>query len=181
MPSTSVLRTTSVKNGFSLVEIITVLFVVSLGLVGILSLIIQNIQSQSYNKDNLIAYQLAQEGVELTRKIRDSNWRGARLPFSTILYSGNAGTTYYMDYNDPALNVYDSNNPDAAILRQDNNGFYTHDLSASTPSSGFSRLITITNGQYGQNNSVNIKVTVSWSANTRNYHYDLDTSLYNWK
>jgi len=170
MPSTPVLRTTNVKNGFSLVEIISVLFVVSLGLVGLLSLIIQNIQSQSYNKDNLIAYQLAQEGVELTRKIRDSRWRGG----SATLHSG----IYYMDYNDSTLNVYNSNNPDAAILRQDTNGFYTHDLSASTPSSGFSRLITITNGPHS---SFNIKVTVSWSANTRNYHYDLDTSLYNWK
>jgi len=178
MPSTSVLRTTSVKNGFSLVEIITVLFVVSLGLVGILSLIIQNIQSQSYNKDNLIAYQLAQEGVELTRKIRDSNWRGDRLPLSSILHSG----SYYMDYNDSALNVYDSNNPDAAILRQDANGFYTHDLSASTPSSGFSRLITITVYSPSTVNIwVNVKVTVSWSANNRNYHYDLETSLYNWR
>lgn len=174
MKSLTTLRTTRAKNGFSLIEIITVLFVVSLGLVGLLSLIIQNIQSQSYNKDNLIAYQLAQEGAELTRKIRDSNWRGAKSAFSTILHSG----VYYMDYNDSALNVYNSNNPSAAILRQDANGFYTHDLSASTPSSGFSRLITITNGPHG---SVNIKVTVSWSANTRNYHYDLETSLYNWK
>lgn len=174
MKSLATLGTTRVKNGFSLIEIITVLFVVSLGLVGLLSLIIQNIQSQSYNKDNLIAYQLAQEGAELVRKVRDSNWRSAPLPFTIILHSG----YYYMDYNDSALQVYNSNNADAAILRQDANGFYTHDLSATTPSSGFSRLITITTGLYG---SVDVKVTVSWSANTRNYHYDLETSLYNWK
>lgn len=170
----SALRLRKAKKGFSLIEIITVLFVVSLGLVGLLSLIIQNIQSQSYNKDNLIAYQLAQEGAELVRKVRDSNWRGARLPFTTILHSG----VYYMDYNDSAVRVYDSNNPNAAILRQDANGFYTHDLGATTPSSGFSRLITITNGPHS---SVNIKVTVSWGTNNRNYHYDLETSLYNWK
>ena len=79
-------------KGFTLIEIITVLFVVSLGLIGVLSLIIQNIQSQSINRRSIIAYQLAQEGIELVRKTRDSNWANGDI-WNKNLVSG----SYYMD------------------------------------------------------------------------------------
>ena len=162
------------RAGFSLVEIVTVLFIVSLGLVGILSLIVQNIQSQSYNKDNLIAYQLAQEGIELIRKVRDSNWRGAKLPFNIILSPGQ----YRMDYNDLTPTHYSPGHPEQLILVQDANGFYSHDLAATVNTNGFSRLITIENGD---DDSVKVTVRISWGTNNRNYTYDLATILYNWK
>ena len=83
------------KAGFSLVEIMTVLFVVALGLVGVLSLMVQNIQSQNVNKGALIAYQLSQEGIELVRRTRDSNWQAGRA-WNVNLAPGH----YIVDYTD---------------------------------------------------------------------------------
>lgn len=159
------------KRGFSLVEIITVLFIVSLALVGILSLLIQNIQSQGYNKSNLIAYQLAQEGVELIRKVRDSNWRGANQPLILILPSGQ----YYMDYTNSAPHIHIPSLSSELILKQDTNGFYYHGAGGS--SSGFSRLITLQTTP----TFVQVTVRVTWLDRNRNYAYDLETILYNWK
>lgn len=168
-------KTRYAPNGFSLIEIITILFIVSLGLVGILSLIIQNIQSQSYNKDNLIAYQLAQEGVELIRAVRDSNWRTASpKPFIIILGPGD----YYMDYNDSAPTHYQSGHPEQLVLSQDANGYYYHAVSASNSAGKFSRLIHLANGP---DNSVRVTVDVTWTANNHNNSYDLETIIYNWK
>lgn len=160
------------KGGFSLVEILTVLFIVSLGLVGVLSLIIQNIQSQSYNKNNLIAYQLAQEGIELIRKVRDSNWK-AEASFDTDLAPG----YYYMDYLDSVPQDASSNPALLTVLKQDEQGFYFHDSLSSATSSGFSRLITI----QGTSDYLQVISQVSWIDHSRNYTYDLETRLYDWR
>lgn len=161
------------KRGFSLVEVITVLFVISLGLVGILSLIIQNIQSQSYNKNNLIAYQLAQEGIELVRKVRDSNWRSNNVSFAELLSPGQ----YFISYNDVKLHEYNSSVPAELILKQDVNGFYFHDLTSSDPASGFSRRIILENYLGG----VKVRSLVTWTEHQHSYAYELETILYDWK
>jgi type II secretory pathway pseudopilin PulG len=157
------------RPGFTLVEIVVVLFIISLGLIGVLTLIIQNIQSQSYNKNNLIAYQLAQEGIELVRKVRDSNWK-AHVPYNTNLVDGE----YYMDYLDTIPTS--STGPTSLVLKTDNNGFYIHDAAGSD--SGFSRKLTIQNLAGGE--SMRVVAEITWSVNNRSYSYDLETLLYDW-
>jgi len=160
------------KSGFTLVEVVVILFVMSMGLIGVLSLITQNIQSQSYNKSNLMAYQLAQEGVELIRKVRDSNWRDG-LSYDDKLAAGE----YFMSYNDAAPQAHDPAHPEELVLRQEASNFYTHNPVAPkvTP---FSRLITITAVDA---NSFRVVVTISWAEFGRNYVYNLETALYNWR
>ncbi|MFA5109734.1 MAG: prepilin-type N-terminal cleavage/methylation domain-containing protein [Patescibacteria group bacterium] len=162
-----------IKAGFTLIEIITVLFVISLGLVGILTLIVQNIQSQDYNKDNLIATQLAQEGIELVRRVRDNNWKA--LPARDFDYNLAAGN-YYLDYRDLAPRLYNLD-PAELILKQDDNGFYFHDAASAATSSNFSRLITL---EKTSADSLLIRSRVTWGSHNRNYAYDLETILYDW-
>ena len=158
------------KKGFSLVEVITILFIVSVGLLGILSLIIQNIQSQTYNKNNLVAYQLAQEGVELIRRVRDTNWEAGNLSYKTNLDDG----SYYMDYLDNVPIPYGGSAADL-LLKFDGNGFYVHGAGTD---SGFSRLITIANiDDY----SFSVNVSVTWREANRNAAYDLQAILYDWR
>src|SRR5680860_1316951 len=122
------------KSGFTLIEILAVLFVISLGLIGVLSLIVQNIQSQNINKRTIAAYQLAQEGLELIRKTRDTNWKNGD-DWNKNLAAG----SYYMDYLDtiPTLIGNDSD----SILYKNNDGFYINGgVSDSEP---FTRSIEI--------------------------------------
>ena len=151
-------------------EVIVILFIVSLALVGLLSLIVQNIQSQNYNKGNLIAYQLAQEGTELVRKVRDSNWEAASSTFSNL-----ATGRYFMDYEDtvPQLVSDDSE----IILKKDADGFYFHSLASPLPVSGFSRDIWLTSLD---EHSLRVLSRVFWSEHDRNYFYSLETILYDW-
>ncbi len=159
------------KRGFTLVEVVVILFIMSMGLIGILGLIVQNIQSQSYNKSNLIAYQLAQEGIELIRKVRDSNWRES-LPYDDKLAAGQ----YYMDYEDTAPQVFNPSMPGQIVLRKNAANFYTHEATATaTP---FSRLITI---QTIDDHSFRVNSSIIWAEYGRNYVYDLETILYNWR
>jgi len=159
------------KKGFTLIEVITVLFVISLGMVGVLSLIMQNIKSQSLNKNTLIAYQLAQEGVELIRQVRDSNWINARYWRTNLSH---IHSLYYMDYLDSVPN--DAHNRYDGNLVQDSNGFYHNDPSMSSTGI-FSRLIRIDNS----GNGILVTSNIYWTDHGRDYVYSLEAKLYDWK
>ncbi len=158
------------KKGFSLVEIVIILFIISMGMLGVLSLIIQNIQSQTYNKNNLIAYQLAQEGVELIRMVRDSNWRNSEF-YTTGLSMGDV----FMDFDDLEPSIY-TGTPGDGLLRLGTDGFYRH--GGTDPSSGFSRRITLT---LKNANTLQVDVQITWQERGRDSNYDLQALLYNWK
>ena len=170
-----------------MIEVITILFIISLGMIGVLSLIVQNIASQSLNKNTLIAYQLAQEGVELVRKVRDTNWN--QIPpsaWDTNLASGH----YYMDYTDavPILAVAGCANcpmssPSFAIaeefgnLYQDADGMYLDNPGSVLPGTSFYRIITIS----GQAPAISVVANIFWKDRTRIYEYSLETMLYDWR
>lgn len=156
------------RPGFTLIETVAVLFVVSVGLIGVLSLIVQNIQSQNLSKHNIISYQLAQEGVEFVRKVRDTNWKNG-LTWNTGLLAGR----YYMDYRDnlPHLVLSESD----AKLGLSGEGYYVHsDGIYETP---FSRVIEI---ESIDDNSLRIYSRVIWADRNNSFSYDLEAVLYNW-
>ncbi len=162
-----------VKEAFSLIEILVVLFIISLGLVGILSLIVQSIKSQDYNKNNLIAYQLSQEGIELVRRTRDSNWRlGYDFNYGLAEELGTVNS-YCFDYNDDA--PLSSN--EACVLRLNSNGFYVHELEG--PASTFSRLISVELVEAGV--ALRVKSKVSWLSRTGDSDYETEALLYDWR
>jgi len=165
-------RQTVQAKAFTLVEILTVLFVISVAMIGLLALIVQNIQSQNFNKYNLIAYQLAQEGIELVRQVRDSNVNNS-LAWDTNLDPG----YYYMDY----LDITPISTTEAAPetqLYQDSGGFYIHDSGAS--STPFYRWLEIERLS-GLDYASYVRSTVSWEEHDRSYTYQLETILYDWR
>ena len=60
------------QKGFTLIEMLVVIVVVAIGLVGALSFFNININNQNETKNELIAANLAQEGADLVRNLRDS-------------------------------------------------------------------------------------------------------------
>jgi len=67
-------RWVKVKNGETLLEVLIALVVLIIGSVTATSLIITSLKANLYNKDALIALNLAQEGIEYMRNTRDTNW-----------------------------------------------------------------------------------------------------------
>jgi len=64
--------------GFSLVEIIVVTSIVTLAFMGVMSLVRRTISLRSINHDSLVATQLAAEGIELVKNVRNENWLAQR-------------------------------------------------------------------------------------------------------
>jgi len=64
----------SARRGFSLPEVMVSVGMLATVIVASTSLLIRTSRSNSINANKITAYYLAQEGLELVRNIRDSNW-----------------------------------------------------------------------------------------------------------
>ncbi len=62
------------ERGFSLIEILVVTFIIAAGFMAVISLVHRAIIVYYNNQNYLAAATVAQQGLELTRYIRDDNW-----------------------------------------------------------------------------------------------------------
>ena len=60
--------------GFSIIEVMISIFIFSMGMASIFMLISSSININATNKDSIIASNLAREGIEIIRNIRDYNY-----------------------------------------------------------------------------------------------------------
>ena len=65
----------SADRGFSLIEILVSIGIVSVGIIAIVSLFNVNLRDEIRSKNKLTAIYLAQEALEVVRQQRDSNWK----------------------------------------------------------------------------------------------------------
>lgn len=63
------------KKAFSLIEILVWILIFSLWITSIYAIISSTLRINNYNKDYIIATNLAREQIELVRNIRDSNYK----------------------------------------------------------------------------------------------------------
>lgn len=165
------------EKGFSFMELIVVMAIFSMGLVGISSLMLQSMRTESLNAGYLKASLFAQEGVELVRGYRDENWLNPLTPPWDENFGDMDGT--FTIYYGNTINVDDGPDDfssDSTILRY-NGTFYDH-VFGGTPSS-YRRLITATTTC--GTDCWNIKSEVQWSTSGKINNYSIDTILYDWR
>ena len=180
---------TSNKRGFSLIEAITAVFIVSMALVSVLAVAQTTIRAQTINKYAIISSMLAQEGLELVRNVRDTNWRnswnwktGDGTNTNTDIVQSSGNNTYTI-YANPSNNLIvinstpDSINDAGTELYQDANGYYVH--AATVNPTPFRRLIQVNDHSSDGYLEVTCIVQAQGSGNDT-YTYKASTLLYNW-
>lgn len=179
------------KRGLSLLEMVVVIGIVTVSLVSISSLMTQSIQAQNINHNYLIASMLAQEGLELVRNKRDTNWLRPGWDWKTGNNPGTDvdifqfvnGQTYAISsgtIDSTVNNISDA----GAVLYQSIYGHYTHDTTGNSLYTGadptiFSRLITV-DDLGGETDILEIVCTVQWELRGKIYKYEAATKSYNW-
>jgi type II secretory pathway pseudopilin PulG len=161
------------KKAFTLVEIIIILFVVSIGIMASLSLIIRSSYFQNVRKELLTATFLANEGLDLMKNIRDTNIIMER-DYDDWSGTGSVGVSqnfYIVDYT--SLLATSVASIDDAVLQQTEGGFYLHDVLEED--SVYSRFITTTAETTA---STSVEVHVQWKNRGNTYDYKLETILY---
>ena len=182
------------NKGFSILEASVVMGVVRIGLLGIFSLVLQNIQVQKVNKNMLVASMLAQEGLELVRNIRDDNWIASPVVDWDLDIAGWVNNDFAVDYTMSMTEVDDINvagniveATGAKLYFVNVSNYYTHDPDGGTnKATAFSRLITATavdasSPADGITDYYKIKSHIQWNENNVLKDYIAETHLYNWR
>lgn len=128
----------SPREGQTLMELIVAIFVILVGIVGTVTLAIMTLTIARESKHRVLSANLAREGIDVVRQIRDSNWLAAAtwntglsvgndysaipefdptavLPSDTWTLNFDPSTIIFDDLNDDTTVVY----RDGAVLRQD--------------------------------------------------------------
>jgi hypothetical protein len=174
-------------KGFTLMETIVAIFVITAGIIGVLALVTQTISSAIFSKDKLIAAYLGQEGIELVRNIRDTNWlQGEGHTWDEQLATGNCSGScdevingcrvdYKHSYSpltpaDPDLPSYSGE-----FLNIDDDDFYSYSAGNQTK---FKRKVSI---DASIPNILQVCVRVEWQEKGKTYKVEAQENLYNWK
>jgi type II secretory pathway pseudopilin PulG len=84
-------RRLHIASGQTLIEMLIAFFVISIGLYTAVTLVFSNLNLVERDTDAVIAVNLAREGIELAKQVRDSNWMAGN-PFDAGLHSGTSYT-----------------------------------------------------------------------------------------
>jgi len=163
-------------------EVMVAIFIVVTGLTTVLVLLTQSISGATRSTNKLIAANLAQEGIEVVRNIRDLSYNGSDpngvwTAWHTTNYSTGCtpnGVNIYLcsaQYNSVAFgSSYNTN-----LNFDSTTGLYSY--GAGTQSI-FKRTITLTRVSNAQ---LRVNSLVSWSEKGTPYNINVEDTLWNWR
>ncbi|OGI15256.1 MAG: hypothetical protein A3E38_00430 [Candidatus Moranbacteria bacterium RIFCSPHIGHO2_12_FULL_54_9] len=160
MPCRNTQPFTEKLQGFLIIEVLISAFLLTIGLVATTVLISGSLGHSLDTRDTIIAVELAQEGVELVRNVRDNN----------VASGGNGFAAFFtnrkncrIDYNDPMTSLDCQNSrPASSYALQYVGGFYGH---FGTGPERFSRYVYIdyTDAPTGQEKAL-VRSFVFWGG-----------------
>ena len=155
--------------GFTLLEVIVAIFIINTSIVGALGFITFFINARGVANNRLIAINLAQEGMEITRNLRDTNsdWSG----WPSIIPSGDISTHDYLVQYDSTDFLNYENKP----LKLNSDGMYNYNSGLST---FFYRTISLNKISDYETKVVS---TINWSQRGINHKVSAEDRLFDWQ
>jgi len=167
--------------GFTLVEALVALSILIVGIISGFILVTKALYDVTIIQDRLTASFLAQEGIELVRQIRDSNYVGGTVSWDDNLSNGTS--TISANINTKVIKLTPDSDPsyDPYLYYHEDIGLYNHDSSGGNKTS-FQRVINI----FPVNNDeIRVQSIVTWKS--RNISFEIgkggivaEDHLFNW-
>lgn len=158
-------------RGFTVGEVVLSSFIMTMGIVSVLGLINFSFKSSVEAQDIIVASELAQEGVELARNIRDNalvDKMATELPVDVFTgFPTGANSHCAIDYNDTS---FDCGSP-IITLTLNANGYYQHE---SGENARFYRMLKI--DHTGGSDTARVKSFVTWQDPGNNLNGGGDTA-----
>jgi len=182
------------EYGFTLMEVIVAIFILTVGIGGSFMLIQQTLAGVSTVQSRLIATYLGQEGIEIIRNIRDNNWLEQRASFQVppqplwnvgltdLINCQSPASCCEADYNtdtspsDPLVAVAGCDFSDLRYLNLDGSGFYSYLAGAQTK---FKRKIFIDIEEIDEN-KMKVTVIVQWEEKNKFHEIKVIEHITNW-
>ena len=177
------------QQGQSLMEAIVAIAILLMVVIAVLALTISGVTGQKNNEQQVVANNLAREGIELVRNLRDSNWVAGR-PWYTGFEQNSVGL---IDYRSTAVDYSIDASPQLGF---DADGFYAHQpflsgspysrtvqIQAICFSQSVERIAAVETNCLSSEQQIGVKVssTVTWQDDGDIRLVKLEDLLYDWK
>lgn len=182
------------KSGQSLVEAVFAIGILLMVVSAVLGLATSNLVGQRQSEFQVIGNNLAREGIEVVRNIRDSNWLSGLAWDTGLTGSQQALAVFHEVNNSWQLDFNILPNQDKLYLATPG-GVYSHDAGSGAPSP-FSRRLNfqaICQNATGQDSiksvcgsgeqkiGVKVRAVVNWQESSRPRQAVIEDLLYEWK
>ncbi len=184
------------KKGFTLIETMVAISILLISIIGPLEIASKGLFSAIYAKEEITAFYLAQEGVELLKNVRDSN-------YLLDAYTATGNSDWLKDVNDCVLDpaqsktvgcIVDPTNPLQEIVICDESdkcpplkfdetsGIYNYSSDSSIPESKFTRTVYIEYDPLTPNEATVVS-KVAWSSSLLGNQKSttLTATMFNWQ
>jgi len=160
-------------KGFTLLEMLISLVVIAVGVLGVFSAISKYSQNTQTEKENLVASYLCQEGIEIVKNRRDTNWiTGAAWNAGLTNCAGGCEADYGVDmtidlpaWTDPGKFLY--------LEGATRSYKYLSSPTGADTKTQYLRRINIASGT----DELDIVVSVYWAGKT----VSVEEKIYNWR
>jgi prepilin-type N-terminal cleavage/methylation domain-containing protein len=164
------------SKGFTFIEVIIAIFILVVVIVGVYNAFSTMVVLTSDITMRFTAAYLAQEGLEIMRNIRDTNWINGR-DWRAGLADANTNCENGCQADYKSYNLSDAPYGDT-YLKLDSNGFYNNTNGEDTK---FKRKIIVKEVNPGGNSNVLYgDVIVTWEEKQKTYSFEAEEYLYNW-
>jgi prepilin-type N-terminal cleavage/methylation domain-containing protein len=164
------------KKGFTLIEMVVSVFLITVAVVGVVQITTKYIQQTKFEKESYVAALLGQEGIEIIKNIRDTNWVDVDPTWNNGLTTCSAGCEIDMTFNaeTPVFTAWSA--PGTSLYIENSTKLYKYISSpgVNDVKSIYTRKITIDSAT---SDILKIIVDVYWRGNTTTVKED----IYNWK
>lgn len=193
------------QDGFGMIELLVTIVILGFGIFALMNLMATLVRADRFNSADMISLNLAREGVEVVRNLRDGNW----LKGETWEYGLADGSDYtaILNFNPQSVSwsldfsVDDISDEDTRLYFNESLGIYNH-MVGSGLSQSYRRLIILNaichdtlsgkktvrgSGQFclGTEDKVGVEVhsLVRWDASENGVVRDREvvTTLLNWR
>lgn len=167
-------------SGQTLIETVIAIFVILVGVAGALILVFSSTRAGVTAKNRIVAANLAREGIEVVRNIRDTNWLEGR-DFNEGLANG----SYTANYDSTSLtsspiscDINDSSSVvnDLVKLYKDGSNLYSHNSTGT--STNFYRVINI---EEKSDHELQITSCVAWIERGNYFLVNAEDHLFDWR
>jgi len=157
-----------------LIGVMVASFIFLIGTLGSISLIQKSIASGDISSSRLVAVNLAQEGIEVVKNIREINYQ---INGWDDWYAGILGSVdYLVQYDDSELGVRSFS--DATTLKFDKTtGLFGYDIGTDSRFF-FKRKVNLTKIS---DNEIQVTSTMTWVEGGRNHSLVVEDWLWNWR
>ncbi len=189
------IRPTS-QPGLSLLETTIALGILMVGVLASLTLMLSSFNYIQSSENEIVVVNLAREGIEIVRSIRNNNSNPPVGQTPVNIFSGDFDNQSYVVDSDVnttlsasnTLNLTTAGDISQCVSNTSNDcdlyltpdGRYTHSPSAGDQPTDFQRLVTITPSPDHLYEKI-ITSTVSWQIKGRPHTFSLETRLTDWQ